>query len=98
MTKKQTTANLSRFERGQIIAASSQIRKVQEIPSSIAGPLTVWTVASERIQDKFYYVVEKDSGPICSCPDFTIRGETCKHCFAVIQWSICWDMYYKETA
>lgn len=75
---------MTRLERGQIIAATSQIKKVQEIPSSVAGPLTVWTVPSERIQDKFYVVVEKATGLICSCPDFTNRGETCKHCYAIM--------------
>lgn len=74
----------SRYGRGVVLAATAQIRKVREIQSSIAGRLVVWAVASERIQGKYYTVVEKDSGPICSCPDFTNRGETCKHCWAVI--------------
>lgn len=76
--------SISRFERGQVLAVSAHIQKVREIPSSIAGPLTVWSVESERIHNKYYMVVEKDDGFVCNCPDYTNRGEVCKHAFAVL--------------
>lgn len=67
----------SRYERGQIVAVTSEIR---EIPHSC-----LIKVESQATKGKFYNVVLRDEGGItCDCPDFEIRQELCKHCWAVI--------------
>ncbi|HYN10525.1 MAG TPA: transposase [Vicinamibacterales bacterium] len=58
--------------RGLELAATKRIRK--------AG--TTWVVPSQTSQGR-YHVTRAKSGFRCTCPDYELRGETCKHGFAV---------------
>ena len=54
------------------IAATSQIvQKFEE-----------WVVPSQTLRGK-YRVFKGTDGFHCTCPDFELRGQTCKHGFAV---------------
>lgn len=68
--------NKSRFERGQVVATTSEIRKISHS--------CLIKVESQSVKGKFYNVVLRADGLSCDCPDFTVRQEVCKHCWAVI--------------
>ena len=74
----------ARKQRGQEIAAQNRIRK------TTGGYL----VPSQSGQGK-YAVTDADApAPRCTCPDFELRGEPCKHIWAVrivIQQSFAFD-------
>lgn len=72
-----TMTNATRYERAQVIAADRIVRKV-------TGSV-LWKVESQSKPGFFYNVVERsEEGLTCDCPDFTVRNEVCKHCYAVI--------------
>lgn len=66
----------SRFSRGQVIAASSNVRHVKNSP--------LWFVESQSVVGKFYHVVVREDGITCDCPDYELRDEVCKHIYSVI--------------
>lgn len=43
----------------------------------------LWKVESQAVPGKYYSVVEKDDGILCTCKDYEM-GNVCKHCFAVL--------------
>jgi transposase len=65
------TAQVVRRDRGQRIASAKRIKSVG----------SVWIVPSEAHSGS--YVVTGDNGPTCTCPDYELRREACKHVFAV---------------
>jgi hypothetical protein len=67
--RKQT-----RYSKGVVIAASRRIIKVHGEKA--------WLVESEITDDKFYKVTEDGN---CECPDHRIRGQTCKHFWALVR-------------
>lgn len=68
--------NSTRYQRAQAIAFSGIVRKV-------VGSV-LWKVESQAKPGFFYNVIERPDGLTCDCPDFEIRQEVCKHCWAVI--------------
>lgn len=66
----------TRYERAQIIAADRIVRKVE-------GSV-LWKVESQSKPGFFYNVVERPDGLTCDCPDFEMRGEVCKHIYAIM--------------
>ena len=66
----------TRYERGITIADSCIVRKVE-------GSV-LWKVESQSHPGQFYNVVEREEGLTCDCPDFAVRNEVCKHCYAVM--------------
>ena len=72
VNEKKTTR--SRFNRGIVMAVSRRIIKVHNEDA--------WFVESETKDDKFYKVTEVGE---CECPDFQIRGFTCKHTWVLIK-------------
>lgn len=64
-------AQVVRRDRGLRIASAKRIKAVG----------TVWIVPSASHSGS--YVVAGDSAPTCTCPDFELRREACKHVFAV---------------
>jgi transposase len=73
-----------RKERGRAIAAQNKIRKT---------PRGGYLVPSQSGQGK-YAVTDADAQARCTCPDFELRGEPCKHIWAVrivIQQSFSFD-------
>jgi transposase len=61
-----------REQKGLEIAARARIEKHGN----------TWLVPSQSSTGT-YRVTLGDNGPRCTCPDFELRGRTCKHCFAV---------------
>jgi uncharacterized Zn finger protein len=71
----------TRFGRGWVLAATSRIRRIE--PRTTAAQL--WKVESESTPNTFYDVLQKSDGETtCTCPDFEIRGQICKHIYAVV--------------
>ena len=67
------TATLTpRQERGLKLAQGGQITERK----------TSWSVRSETRNVYYYYIVRLDK-PRCTCPDFELRQERCKHIYAV---------------
>src|SRR5688572_25301617 len=62
-----------RRQRGLEIAATSIVTRKAE---------GEWLVPSQSINSQ-YRVVRGEDGFRCSCPDYELRGQTCKHGFAV---------------
>ena len=62
----------AREQRGLEIAARARIQKAGD----------TWVVPSQSSKGT-YKVTMGDSGPRCTCPDFELRGQTCKHGDAV---------------
>ena len=61
-----------RQQKGLVIAATSKIQKRGD----------TWVVPSQSLNGK--YTVRMDTaGPRCTCPDFELRQQSCKHVFAV---------------
>jgi SWIM zinc finger len=70
-----------RWESGRLLAATSHIRKVQDIPKVQCQ----WKVQSQSDKTKYYTVIEKPNGDLeCDCPDYLHRGVICKHIFGCI--------------
>jgi transposase len=65
-----------RQERGMLLAETGRIRR----KASMGG--AVFTVPSQS-NNGSYTVMRRHDDFICSCPDFELRGKTCKHGFAV---------------
>lgn len=63
----------ARRQRGLEIAATSQITRKGE---------GEWFVPSQSLNGR-YRVIKGVEGFACSCPDYELRGQTCKHGFAV---------------
>lgn len=66
----------SRYSKGAVIAVSRRILEVH----GDGDKEQAWLVESETIDGK-YYKVTKDGA--CECPDHRIRGEICKHAYAI---------------
>lgn len=66
-------ANDTRQLRGLEIAATTQIERQGE---------GAWLVPSQSLSGR-YRVEKGPAGFSCTCPDFELRGQTCKHGFAV---------------
>lgn len=62
-----------RRQRGLEIAATTQIARKGE---------GEWSVPSQTLKGR-YRVIKGDDGFLCDCPDFELRGQTCKHGYAV---------------
>ena len=72
-----------RKARGQEIAAKGSIRRTPK----------GYIVPSQSGQGKYAVIVDGDK-PTCTCPDFELRAQACKHIFAVeyvIQQSFSFD-------
>ena len=65
--------NGGRKERGQAIAAKPGIRKTPK----------GYIVPSQSGQGKYAVMVDGDKATTCTCPDYELRAEPCKHVFAV---------------
>lgn len=63
----------ARRQRGLEIAATSAIERQGE---------GEWLVPSQTLKGR-YRVIRGPQGFFCTCPDFELRGQTCKHGFAV---------------
>jgi hypothetical protein len=61
-----------REQRGLEIAARARIQKAGD----------TWVVPSQSSKGS-YKVTLGEHGPRCTCPDFELRGQTCKHGYAV---------------
>jgi hypothetical protein len=64
----------SRYSKGAVIAVSRRIIRTNDEEA--------WLVESETTDNKFYRVTEDGE---CECPDHTIRGQTCKHFWALVR-------------
>src|SRR5690242_4726253 len=62
----------AREQRGLEIAARARIQKSGD----------AWVVPSQSDKGS-YKVTMGEHGPRCTCPDFELRGRTCKHGYAV---------------
>ena len=73
---KKTIVKTTREGKGRTIAQSRRIYRLQNTD--------VFYVESESSDNTYYYVKLKfDVLEYCSCPDNSIRGQTCKHLHAV---------------
>jgi SWIM zinc finger len=61
-----------RQQRGLVIAATSRIQKDGD----------AWVVPSQSLNGKYKVRFTADGGR-CTCPDFELRQQSCKHVFAV---------------
>jgi hypothetical protein len=66
----------SRYSKGAVIAASRQIIKVH------GDGEEAWLVESETVDGKYYRVTKEGA---CECPDHRIRGQMCKHAYAIFR-------------
>ena len=64
---------IGRQQQGLIIAALSPIKKVK----------LGYSVKSQSGNGTYIVKLDGEDGPACSCPDFEIRDEPCKHIYAV---------------
>ncbi|MFH1801509.1 MAG: transposase [archaeon] len=72
-TLKTDWKNLTREERGKLLAKSTRIVKVSQ----------GWRVTSQTNTSKQYVVKLMKDRPVCSCPDCAMRHKKCKHIYAV---------------
>src|SRR5690242_16836497 len=66
-----------RQERGMRLAETGRIRRKR------SGMGQVFTVPSQSNANGSYTVIRRRDDFMCSCPDYELRGQTCKHGFAV---------------
>jgi hypothetical protein len=74
MVMNQVVTKQPRYDKGDVIAKSRRILKVENED--------VWLVESETTDDKYYKVTAEG---VCECPDHQIRGQICKHIYAVFR-------------
>ncbi|KKM68970.1 hypothetical protein LCGC14_1455580 [marine sediment metagenome] len=82
--------NLSREERGKLLAKSARIVKTPK----------GWRVTSQTNKSHQYIVRLRRDDPKCTCPDCHMRKKKCKHIYAVefyvkkeinaIDWNHCY--------
>ena len=70
---KTNWKNLSREERGRLLAKTSKITKTP----------WGWRVTSQTNGCIDYFVRIRNHEPKCNCPDCQIRKQKCKHIYAV---------------
>jgi malate/lactate dehydrogenase len=64
----------SRYSKGAVIAVTRRIIRTNDEEA--------WLVESETVDGK-YYKVTVDG--VCECPNHQIRGQTCKHAYAIFR-------------